>query len=363
MLHGLTREPCARATWIAADGACAFACARLQAFPGFGCNSPGAKTPAETDNGVGGNCQKCVAGVCPEDCAEGLMNCGRGMCAIDKATCASAIANMIIAPIMMVSNLFTLGAFGKAKKAADTAGDVQKASRLTRLSNSFQDATDAVKSAIGLENVAKMNKAKELASEVAKTAGATLAAVNKAMEAAEENVDTLANPVAARALARYFKPTSPNYKLIAKNMGWISTALALAEMVKALALQAASFVDPTGIVDTIAAFAKKMCKQHTYGPMESLGLPLRTLVKGTLHHVTSCNQCNTGTNWCATATSTGTYANLGDRYDFDGENLAAWGCDKVTSSTKAVRQAGTPGIYVVEPYDLYPGDPFIVGTP
>jgi gas vesicle protein len=260
---------------------------------------------------------------------------------------------------MMVSNLVSLGGVGKAAGTAQKAGKAAKASRLTKLKNSFEGARDAVKSAVGLENIAKMKKAKELADEVVKAGVSTMRAVDKAMEAAEENIDTLANPTAARALALYFKPGSPNHLMIARNMGWFGTALALAEMVKEMALQAASFVDPTGIVDCVAAFAKGMCKEHTFGPMATLGLPKRTKVEGAIHKISSCNQC--GINWCGSKVKW--YPDMDDRYDVSDDTLHEWGCDMVSSSTKVVGKTGSRGLYAVEPYDLSPGDPLIIGTP
>ncbi|OYV00192.1 MAG: hypothetical protein CFE45_10065, partial [Burkholderiales bacterium PBB5] len=97
-------------------------------------------------------------------------------------------------------------------------------------------------------------------------AGDLQSAITDFMNAAEGNLAAISTAdVEKQVAAKYVKGTA-NYKLIAREYALLQILTAVSDFIVNLDLLAISVADPTGVADTITAYAKPSCTQHTAIP-------------------------------------------------------------------------------------------------
>lgn len=172
----------------------------------------------------------CTATGCLQNCASGLVACGAA-CAKDANTCASSIANMVVSPAILLANIATAGAAGRAKAGMEAAA---KAYTLASTAAMYEQAAQALNSAI-----------------------------EDFMAAAEKDLASVSSADIESQVAAKYGKGSANYRKIARHWAHRQLQFAISAFLKDIATFVVTVSDPTGVASVIDAFAQPPCTQRT----------------------------------------------------------------------------------------------------
>ena len=236
---GTREKSCPSGSYYSA-GLCKVNCKSGYSNTGLTCYK-GPDTVAKSSYGRGaGNPMKCAAGqqedaglcysyckmnfggvgpVCWQNCPAGTTNCAAG-CSVNASECASKTANMVIAPLILAANIFTLGASSEI-----TAGKAELTAAL---------------------------KAKDIT--------AARAALAKTMTAYASRLAEMTTKEVAVTIQKQFAPNAA--KWVAKEYGktqlYMATKQTDAQLAESYARDLAG-LDPTGVAGVVEAFTQSIC--------------------------------------------------------------------------------------------------------
>lgn len=241
-----------------------------------------------------------VGPVCWESCASGLTDCGAA-CASGKTSCGSSVANMVIAPALMVASIAALiasaGTASAATAAADESADAGlKGADAAEAASAAKEGAAAAKEAGTLDKLASTIKTafKDFWANMVKTQGSKADAVmagefwkaattgNKAIVIAKfgftgYKVATMVYIWIHDATANFAALTTPEVnaaldKAFAGHPAaeeWVKEQYAIvnlgqltpqdAQQTANTALSAVGLVDPTGVTGVVAAYDNPVC--------------------------------------------------------------------------------------------------------
>lgn len=211
-----------------------------------------------------------VGPLCWKRCNVGWADCGAG-CAQTKSECGLAVADQVIAPLVVAANVVTLGVSAGIGHGIKIGGKLVKAS--TKVGRAFVFAVDklqSVKPAGAKEGASLMRRI-----FVAKTGEAieevqtrivnavTFQATEKYCAAYAEDFSSQTSPEINRIIDLNFLPKTARYLKQAYGMRQLSeVATSNGWDIADNAISAVSIVDITGISDVVSAYAKPVCRDH-----------------------------------------------------------------------------------------------------
>ena len=220
----------------------------------------------------------CQLTACQSNCPQGLSDCGIAGCADTSADCGSSIFSMVIAPAVVLANIFTGGAANVATTAVQvstwTAWVNKVKAQIMALIQPIVDAAKAVQGVVldsanavaVMEWFSKNSDALKGTVAVAKGLWMLAQLVESSMQAAEMNLASVVNSAIASQVVAKYPPGTPNYRMIVRLWTVTYLAMSIASFALAYVSLAVSIFDPTGLFNLIMAFAKPMCGAHTAIP-------------------------------------------------------------------------------------------------
>jgi len=200
--------------------------------------------------------------MCQSVCVDGMAPCGPALCTPGGISCAGTLMSMVLTPIALAINLYTLGGFGAVggDDAIAAPGNI-----FTQVSNSAQQTLTALQAA-GLNTVGMSAQTFATMQQVASTVSAygspAYTAVTQVMDAAQADLGAITNAYTARTFEQRYPRGTPNYQQVARNMAFMASTLAAQELALRLGVVAAGLADPTGVVNAFAAYNHRRCRGH-----------------------------------------------------------------------------------------------------
>lgn len=224
-----------------------------------------------------------VGPVCWQTCDDSQVDCGAG-CAKSSGQCALAVANQVIAPVIVAANIVTLG-------LADATADAVKAGTTVAVGGKQVAYTSslgkyALQTLNKLQSINKTGQAGATITQriVSARLGTTLSTVvttlkvdSLTMRAKDAYDSEFTNNFAQqtsedieRELDSHFHPITARFlKIKWGEIALMELAEANGWAVASLGLSTASLADPTGIVALVDAYAKPKCGENVPFPCTS----------------------------------------------------------------------------------------------
>ena len=223
-----------------------------------------------------------VGPVCWQNCpAQQPTDCAAG-CSTDSKTCASAVVNQTISPIMMAVSLIPIageisdaakaakGAATAAEEAAEVSKLAQIAAKLKELYAPVQDLMKAAKGNLaevvgGEENLAKIFAVGKVTAKVGSATYTVGSAANRQIDLySREVADNFTDMTSVAINAQIDKTFGKTAAYQIKRQWGVRSVLLNMEndnfATAKNAVSAASAADPTGILSTVSAYMQPLCK-------------------------------------------------------------------------------------------------------